>query len=154
MHFVQPTPLFENWNALCKNFNPEAIYNERLPGDFGENAYLYRETFKPPVAVIDTRETIVFHMKIAAGEGQHVLVATSVDNGQSVGEGQVRAELKYLVHMCEPTIDDPNRTHIVASYASDPCGSIPGPIKNKIMKKRVKLYEGLVPQLNNLRLNS
>lgn len=139
---------------MCKNFNPDAINNEKLPGDFGENAYLYRETFTAPVPVIDTRETVVFHMKIATPEGQHVLIATSVDNGQPVGEGLVRADIKYLVHMCEPTIDDPNRTHIVASYASDPCGSIPGPIKNKITKKRVKLYESLVTKLNNLSLSS
>ena len=145
--------LFNNWNDLCKNFAPKAINNERLATDFGENAYLYRETFDLKNPVVDIREAVVFHMLLATPE-QHVLIATSVDNGTQAPEGHIRADIKYLVHLCEPTVDDANRTHVIACQTSDPCGSIPELIKNKILKKRVKLYESLVPKLNSLSLNS
>ena len=142
--------LFRNWNTLNKNAQPKVVTNEQLPGDFGPNAYLYKETFDPPM--VSAREVHVFHMKIATPEGMHVLIASSVDDGSPTAEGAVRADLHYLVHQCEPTPDDPNKTKITVSLKSDPNGSIPGALKNKILKKRVKLYHTIRPQLESLTL--
>lgn len=146
--------IFLNWNALCKSFAPDACENSKFPADFGENAYIYKESFQAPVAVVAIREVVIFHMKLATPEGQHVLIGTSVDNGEGPSGDNVRAECAFLVHQCEPCVDDPNRTHVVMSYQSDPKGSLPGAIKNKITKKRVKLYEQMIPQLEILRLSS
>ena len=44
------------------------------------------------------REVVIFHMKLATPEGQHVLIGTSVDNGEGPSGDNVRAECAFLVH--------------------------------------------------------
>lgn len=142
--------LFQNWLALNKNYQPKVVNNERCAADFGENAYLYKESFNPPM--VSAREAVVFHMTLATN-GQHILIARSVDDGSSPPEGHVRAEIKYLVHQLTPTPDDANRTQVTVCFCNDPKGSIPGALKNKILKKRVKLYATIMPQLESLTLS-
>jgi hypothetical protein len=131
--------LFANYLRVSQAVGKKSVATEELHR-YGENAYIFKEVFTPPVGLIQPRCTVMYHMKLATAEGMHALIATSVDGAHPAPEGMTMADCKHLVHVFEPTAEDANRTHVTVSYSSDPSGSIPSTIANKILKKRVNFY--------------
>jgi hypothetical protein len=132
--------MFRNYTRIVKEVGGE-MADIDIIHTYGENAHIFKEVFTPPVGVVSPRETICYHMKLATGEGMFATIATSVSEVEPETEGKVRAQLNHLVHLFEPTPEDANRTHITVSYNSDPKGSLPSALANKILTKRIGLYE-------------
>jgi hypothetical protein len=140
--------LFDNWETLNKDLQPEDIESFTILNQINENVKTVhiKITPKGPVSARDGTGVTVF---LDLGNDTFAFVSTGVECGIPPQQGYVRADMKVGFHLFEPVAGDASRTHIVAITLLDPKGSVPAMIVNAILLRRGKTYELLQEQINN-----
>lgn len=94
-----------------------------------------------PVIGVYDREILYFCKKLQFDEDSYGTIETSVDiDDVKPGEGVLRADVFYCLHIFEPLPGDNTKTHMTGVGFSNPNGMIPASIVNIGLSRRADFY--------------
>jgi len=95
--------------------------------------------------MISPRDVVVMGYCVTESDGTTYIVGKSVvDPAFPEAKGFVRAEVHVYAWVLKPVKDDPNKTKLIRLLESDPKGSIPKMVVNKVAKNEALVVANMI----------